>query len=159
MSQYLRLVAVFVFCSVFTPMALATQPEGLILTQESPNQVVVKGLASGASAQKAGVKEGDVLVSLKGKKVTIISKFISQTKATKPGKKVTLEVRRAGKVIAFKLLVVSRETFLGAGIDAMKGKQIPELVATNVATNEKFELSKLAGGAGTLGDLVPGLRG
>ncbi len=148
MRHFIALVGLLAFSYVSGPLALAATEEGflgLILKQETPTKVVVKGTASGASAQKAGVKDEDVLESFKGKKVQNIGEFIKTVKATKPGSFETLKIKRAGKTIAFKLLVVSRETFLGAGIDAMKGKQIPELTATSVATNEKFVLSKLAG--------------
>ena len=118
---------------------------GLVLNQNSKTEVGVKGLASGASAQKAGVKDGDVIVAYMGKSVHTVEALIKAVKATAPGRTEKLTIKRDGKQIVFNILIVSRDTFLGAGIEALKGKKAPDLTVTNVLTQEKIELSKLVG--------------
>ena len=48
-------------------------------------------------ARKAGLKVGDVIVGLDGKKVTSAGELQAEVSAKRPGTKVTLDVLRDGK--------------------------------------------------------------
>lgn len=118
---------------------------GVVLEPVGPGVIGVAGLASGASAQKVGVKEGDIILKFQGKPVHSSAELIEAVKKTAPGKTAELVVKRGGKVLPFQILIVSRKEFLGEEIEALKGKSAPELVGTNAATGQKIAVSQFAG--------------
>lgn len=118
---------------------------GIALKQLKPKGVEVEGLASGAYAQKAGVQSGDLIVSYNGAPIDESKELIGLVKASRPGSIAKLVVSRRGKSQSFDILVVSRSEFLGAGIDALRGKPLPELTGTDIFTNKKVKTSQFAG--------------
>lgn len=70
---------------------------GIELT-ESHGEIILSPV-EGQPAAKAGVKKGDVLVSIDGRKYTKIADVIGYVTGLKPGDKVDLVVRRSGKQV------------------------------------------------------------
>lgn len=87
--------------------------------KESHGEILLSPV-KGQPAAKAGVKEGDVLVSIDGRKYTRIADVIGYVIGLKPGDKVDLVVRRGGK-------------------------EIPITVTTTVRTDKAEQPSKPAG--------------
>ena len=59
--------------------------------------VKVASVTPGGPADKAGIKEGDVITQMDGEKVTSASSFIVALRSKAPGDMITLVVRSAGK--------------------------------------------------------------
>jgi hypothetical protein len=71
--------------------------------------VKLSGVRKGGPAEKAGVKSGDVVVELAGKKIANIYDFTYALEALKPGKETTMVVMREGKRIELKVTPGSRD--------------------------------------------------
>ncbi len=63
---------------------------------------IVSDVTRGGAAAKAGVKQGDVILSYQGRPVIDTNAFRNEIAATKPGTAVTLKVLRDGKTIEVK---------------------------------------------------------
>jgi serine protease Do len=57
---------------------------------------LVRGVASGSAAEKAGLKEGDVILGYQGEKVWSSIQFRRLVRETPAGRKVSLEISRGG---------------------------------------------------------------
>jgi hypothetical protein len=66
-------------------------------TKSSDGGALVRTVVDDSPASKAGLKEGDVIVGFDGDVVRGPAKLTEKIHATKPGDKVTLDVRRDGK--------------------------------------------------------------
>ena len=67
-------------------------------TKSNEGGAIVRLVVDDSPASKAGLKEGDVIVGFDGDVVRGPAKLTEKIHATKPGDKVTLDVRRDGKV-------------------------------------------------------------
>jgi membrane-associated protease RseP (regulator of RpoE activity) len=67
-------------------------------TKSSEGGALVRTVVDDSPASKAGLKEGDVIVGFDGDVVRGPAKLTEKIHATKPGDKVTLDVRRDGKI-------------------------------------------------------------
>jgi len=67
-------------------------------TKSNEGGALVKNVVDDSPAAKAGVKDGDVIVGFGGDVVRGPAKVTEKLRAAKPGDKVTLDVRRDGKV-------------------------------------------------------------
>ncbi|MEE2640931.1 MAG: M28 family peptidase [Planctomycetota bacterium] len=76
---------------------------------EDVTGVLISGATKGAPAEKAGLKAGDVIVELAGKKIENIYDYTYAIEALKIGKKTTIVIEREGKRIKFELTPSSRE--------------------------------------------------
>jgi hypothetical protein len=70
--------------------------------------VKVAGVTPGSPAEKAGVKEGDVILRVDGREVANLSAFSAILKELKPGQTVKAVVERAGERLTFEVTVVER---------------------------------------------------
>ncbi len=68
-----------------------------------PVGIYISSVTPGSGAEKAGVKRGDVLVSMGGKKVTTMKELDDAKKAYKPGDSVNIAVVRNGSELTLKL--------------------------------------------------------
>src|SRR5712691_909529 len=59
---------------------------------------VVKEVSKGSAAEKAGLKDGDVVLSFQGEKVWSAGQLRRMVRETPPGRHVSLEVSRGGAV-------------------------------------------------------------
>jgi Tol biopolymer transport system component/Zn-dependent M28 family amino/carboxypeptidase len=71
--------------------------------------VMLSGVANGGPAEKAGVKSGDVIVGLAGRKIENIYDYTYAIEALKIGRKTTVKVKRGDKVIELELTPGSRD--------------------------------------------------
>lgn len=104
------------------PPALASMAEppkvmlGLYMAPDDEGKVQVSKVIPGLAAEKAGVQEGDVLVSLDGKPIDDISSIRGILKDHKPGDAVDLVVHRDGKDTTLKVNLQAYEQHkLGMG--------------------------------------------
>ncbi len=65
---------------------------------ESENGVSLGGVEEGSAADKAGLKEGDVITSIEGTKVSTFSELAAIIGAKKPGDKINIEYSREGTI-------------------------------------------------------------
>ncbi|MGD8932599.1 MAG: PDZ domain-containing protein, partial [Chromatiales bacterium] len=76
---------------------------------ESVKGVKLQGAVKGGPAEKAGVKEGDILVELAGIEVENIHDFMGALAGLKVGEKTNLTVLRDGQRIELEVVPGSRE--------------------------------------------------
>ena len=70
---------------------------------EEPQSFVVITVFPGSPAEEAGIKEGDVLVEVDGKKVESYKQVIRQLRNRKAGDKVILKIKRDDETIEKKV--------------------------------------------------------
>ncbi|CAM2145842.1 putative zinc metalloprotease RSc1411 [Pararobbsia alpina] len=93
-------------------------------------KAIVAGVEAGTPAAEAGLREGDELVGIDGRKVVDVNDFVAQVQAH-PGQTLTLAVRRDGQV--YSMPVVAKPTSIDVGgvqktvgrIGAALGGQMP----------------------------------
>ena len=71
--------------------------------------VKLSGVTKGAPADKAGVKGGDIIVSLSGKELKNIYDYTYVLGALKVDEETEIKVKRKGKVISLKIVPSSRD--------------------------------------------------
>lgn len=71
--------------------------------------VLLSGTAKGGPASKAGVKQGDVIIELAGKKVENIYDYTYAIEALKIGEETTITVQRGEKQVKMKIVPGSRD--------------------------------------------------
>jgi S1-C subfamily serine protease len=98
-------VAVLGFVVLGTPLALAAEgvkteeaPKGWLGVQirmeETKGQIVVEMVLPESPAEKAGLKEQDVILKLDKEEVTGLQSFVAKIGAKKPGDEITLRIKR-----------------------------------------------------------------
>jgi len=75
---------------------------------QSTQGALVVGVISGSPAQKAGLKQGDVIVSWDGKQVTGVDELVSMIQQTKIGQRVKAGINRGGRSITVTVLVTEK---------------------------------------------------
>ena len=75
---------------------------------ESSNGMKVSGIRPNGAGEKAGLKAGDILVGMAGKKIMNIYDYMGLLGELKAGDEVTLDVNRDGKVIQLKAVMQKR---------------------------------------------------
>ena len=71
--------------------------------------VLLSGATKGAPADKAGLKGGDIIVELAGRKIENIYDYTYAIEALKIGQEVDITVQRDGKKVSLKITPGSRE--------------------------------------------------
>ena len=71
--------------------------------------MLLSGVAKGAPASEAGVKGGDIIIKLAGKKIENIYDYTYAIEALKIGQAAEIEVLRGGKSIVMKVTPGSRD--------------------------------------------------
>ena len=71
--------------------------------------VLLSGVAKGGPAEKSGVKGGDVIVKLAGKKIENIYDYTYAIESLKSGQETEIVVTRDGKELSFKVTPGSRD--------------------------------------------------
>ncbi len=85
---------------------LGTVPD---YAQTDVKGVLLSGVAKGGPAEKGGVKGGDVIIKLAGKKIENIYDYTYAIEALKAGQEVELVVTREGKEVIVKVVPGSRD--------------------------------------------------
>ena len=70
--------------------------------------VKIDQLVAGSPAERAGLKPGDVLSSVDGKKLADLRAFSELLKKLRPGQKVTATVLRSGKPLRIEVVLAPR---------------------------------------------------
>jgi S1-C subfamily serine protease len=65
--------------------------------------VYVAGVTEDGAAQKAGIKEGDVIISIEDKQVNSVSQLLGEVGQYRPGDMVDVEVKRNGKYKTYRM--------------------------------------------------------
>jgi serine protease Do len=82
---------------------------------EEKGGILISQIVEDSSAEKAGLKEGDIIVEMDGKKVGKTAAFRNRIAATPPDSKVELKVFRNGK---YKDIVAVTQEMKGGGVSA-----------------------------------------
>jgi serine protease Do/serine protease DegQ len=101
------------------------------LNLKSSEGVVVVAVAPGGPAERAGLKRGDVVVSLNGRKARSSADLRNQVGLVPVGEEVELKILRAGEEHTVRARI---EPLLGAS--ARAAQAVPELVGASVGTLE-----------------------
>ncbi|MCE5251184.1 PDZ domain-containing protein [bacterium] len=112
----------------------------------SRDGVLIKEVVQGSPAEKAGLKHGDVIVSLDGDKVKNFNEFLFKIGDHAPGDTVQLQIIREKEQKALTLTLASRNDFLEAGAisnDSWLGIQVVELSSPAA---QQFKLEKITSG-------------
>jgi len=73
--------------------------------KESTEGVLVNGVVEDSPAEKAGIEEGDVIISLDNKKIGSIDKLTSLVRKTSPGTEVEIKAIRDGEEKDFQMTI------------------------------------------------------
>lgn len=82
------------------PVYLGTIPD----YEAQVEGVKLTGVRAESPAEKAGLREDDIIISLDGQKITNVYEYTAVLRKLEPEKKVPLLVRRAGKVKKLKIV-------------------------------------------------------
>ena len=74
----------------------------------------IQGVSEGSPAEKGGLKGGDVIIGLGGKKVGTIYDFMETLSAHKPGDEVEVVVQRDGKEVKLRVKLGTRSGSVNA---------------------------------------------
>jgi regulator of sigma E protease len=99
--------------------------------------VTITDLVSGMPAEKAGLKEGDQILTMDGKPVPALAEMVESLKVTKD-KPITITVLRAGEQKTFTVQPVLSDKWyrIGIGSMEMKVKTLPFAEALNLSLHE-----------------------
>jgi regulator of sigma E protease len=99
--------------------------------------VTITDLVGGMPAEKAGLKEGDQILTMDGKPVPALAEMVESLKVTKD-KPITITVQRGGEQKTFTVQpVLSDKTYrIGIGSMEMKVKTLPFAEALNLSLHE-----------------------
>ncbi|MBK7256720.1 MAG: PDZ domain-containing protein [Ignavibacteriae bacterium] len=75
---------------------------------ESSTGMKVSGVRPNGAGEKAGLKAGDILIAMGGKKIMNIYDYMGMLGELKAGDEVMLEVNRDGKVVQLKAVMQKR---------------------------------------------------
>jgi len=81
---------------------------GVVLGEASDNGLELKEISKKGGAEKAGLKKGDILKSVDGKKLTKRMDVLKAVKDKKPGDKIAVEVTRKGETKKFDIELTAR---------------------------------------------------
>lgn len=88
---------------------------------EGEKGALVNGVIIDSPAKKAGLKSGDIIVELDGKQIHEMKELLSIVSRTPPGKNVTVNILRNGKLEAVKVTIGQlKEVEENAQIDALQ---------------------------------------
>jgi serine protease Do len=76
---------------------------GVSIAENEQGQVEIMEVEKESPAELAGLKEGDILLTIDGKKITDSPMFVSEIRSRKPGQDIKLGVERAGKTVEVKV--------------------------------------------------------
>lgn len=79
---------------------LGTVPD---YSQEGVKGVRISGASKGSPAEKAGLKEKDIIVEFDNTKIENLYDYVYTLQAVKPNKETVIKVQRDGKILEFKL--------------------------------------------------------
>jgi serine protease Do len=103
------------------------------LKLKSTEGALVAGVTSGGPADKAGIKQGDIIIAFDGKKITDSTDLRNMVAATAPGTSVKLTLLRDGREMDVTAVLAERP--------ANPGAQAPRREEPKESTSQKLGLS------------------
>lgn len=141
--------AFVILAGVFMNFVLAILVISLIFTQKvfvASDRVHVEGIAPGSPAEMAGLRQGDVISSLGGKKIKTVEEVVSYTKAHL-GENLDVLVQRDNEQLTLKILARKSppptEGPLGISLSNLEEKRYSLIEAPFYGTIETLKLSGL----------------
>lgn len=130
---------------------------------ERPEGALIAEVVKGSPAEKAGLKQGDIIVSVNKTPVKSIGSFRNEVSMTKPGTKITIQVNRNGKVLSFTITLGSYEDKAGSGFIMKLGMEV-EPLTPNLANQLGYSTDEVGvvvtkvkpGSAAALAGIRPG---
>jgi len=112
---------------------------GVNLGGELPEGVEVASVNSDSAAEKAGIQDGDIIISVDGEKTDSMKKLVELISAHKPGDEVNLRILRGGEEIELKVKLGARDSL---DVVEMEINFINETETTyfNFNENTEFEI-------------------
>ncbi len=101
----------------------------------------VRGLVEGGAASDAGLKEGDVILTVEGRKIRNVTELQEQIGKFRPGDKVTVEVLRKDANKEFE--VILRDRFGNNSIERRSSAEINTIFGASLGTITDEEKSRL----------------
>lgn len=77
--------------------------------EEGETGVKVDGLSPGGAAEKAGLKDGDIILEVNGKPVTNVTTYMSVMNTQKPGVEIEIVIKRKGEKKTLKITPMQRK--------------------------------------------------
>lgn len=108
---------------------------------DSKEGALVADVLEGSPAAKGGLKQGDVITEVNGRKVTSVSSFQREIMLSKPGTKVKLVIQRQGKTKTLSVVVGTHKDVMGdsTAVSEELGLSVDNLTPDNIA---RFHLSE-----------------
>src|SRR5439155_17855844 len=115
--------------------------------RDRPQGALVSTVESGGPADKAGIKAGDVLLAVDGKKVDRSAELPPLVAAVKPGSKANLEVWRDGRKQTLAVTVGELKAEQMASADKSSGAEESGKLGLVVRQSDEGLVVEKAGGA------------
>lgn len=109
---------------------------------DKPTGVLVDQVVEGGAGESAGVKAGDVILTVDGKEVNSPNQLQTLVAAKYPGESVALKIYRDGKTIEKKVVLKAREDEEDTIVSAKDSKKEPPATKESAAT-KKLKLENL----------------
>lgn len=97
----------------------------------------VNEVMKGSAADKAGIKSGDIITSVNGKKVNSFAQLRAAVATNRPGSDIEVGVFRDGKDLKLKVKLGDEESFVGEGETNEAGELSPALNGATLSNDEK----------------------
>lgn len=107
---------------------------------EGRNGARVMQVVPGAPADKAGVKSGDIVLSISGKGVTGSADLRNQVASERPGAKVVLKVLRDGKEVDVPVVLGKLGDASSESVETADGEKVPLEGADGTYSSKRFGL-------------------
>lgn len=107
---------------------------------EGRNGARVMQVVPGAPADKAGVKSGDIVLSISGKGVTGSADLRNQVASERPGAKVVLKVLRDGKEMDVPVVLGKLGEALSESVETADGEKVPVEGVDGTYSSKRFGL-------------------
>jgi len=107
---------------------------------EGRNGARVMQVVPGAPADKAGVKSGDIVLSISGKGVTGSADLRNQVASERPGAKVVLKVLRDGKEMDVSVVLGKLGEALSESVETADGEKVPVEGVDGTYSSKRFGL-------------------
>lgn len=106
---------------------------------------LINEVFAASPAEKAGLKPGDIVLSLQGEKIGNANSLRQQVALLRPGEKAEFEVRRDGKLVKFQVVVARRDEGDLAGVGSQEQSGSFDSLGLEVAklNDEQRESAKL----------------
>lgn len=115
----------------------------------SKEGVIIEEIESGYPAEKAGLKHGDIIVSINGRKIKNFNDFRFKIAEHKPGETIKLEILSDGKTKTINLKLSDLDDYLEQLADSSNSASWRGIYVVDINSSQagKFELGDIESGA------------